>query len=357
MKTKNIKHLFLLLIIGLFAIQCKKTELPDVPQDSSPVFNIDGTLGETAISLHAGQQDAFMHTSVEQLNNIHLYSGELSNGQIAFKVQFFPRNVDIPSLYNDFTEMESYNIAQPFGTESLLTISLSDFPNSDLINKISWTVDEVEQSESTLKIYEPGKYLVCGTFYFNDGKIESICNSIIVGYKLHVNYKLDFTLSSGSVVAANIIAPDNAISKINWYIDNVYQSNEIDFHPTSTPDKFNLKAKVEFENGVVGTREIFINKLNPSNSIIDFTSLGQKSSLTWDNTVLFTIVRDGQTFTSIIGPIETPHFNIDEISDFKVNSKGNKVKLVNGTLKTQFKNTISGEILSGDFKIELGVAY
>lgn len=357
MKIKDIKYLFFLLIINLLMAQCKKKDMPDIPQDSSPIFNVDGTLGGKSISLHAGQQNAFMHTDIEQFNNLHQYSGELNDGKTVFKIQLFPGNVDIPSLYNNFILKDGYDLSKSFGSTPLLTISPEDFPHSDLINEISWTVDNETQLESTLKIYDPGKYMVCATLYFNDGKIESTCNTVIVGYKLHANYKLDYSITSDSELEANINAPDNVVSKVSWYIDDVFQSNQIDFHPTDSPEKFSLKAEVEFENGVVGTRKVYINKSSPSSSIPDFTSLGQKSSLTWDNTVLVTIVKDNQTYTSLNNTTSPSQFNVNKISDYKVNLNGFEVKLINGTLTTPFVNSISGETLSGDFKIDIGVAY
>lgn len=345
----------MLLIISLLSTQCKKETVPDIPQNSIPVFNVDGTLGDEAISLHAGQKNAFMHTTIDQLNNVNLYSGELSDGETVFKVQVFPSNVDVPSLNNNFTEKDSYAIARPFGSEPLLMISIQDFPFSDLINDIDWTVDNEQQAGSTLKINEPGKYSVCANIHFSNGETENICNTIIVGYELHANYQLNYT--ADSIIKANIIAPDNSISKVSWYINNVLQSNDLDFQTADTPEKFNLKAEIEFDNGVVGIREAFINKLDPGYSIPDFTTLGQKSNYTWDNTIKVTIVKNGNTFISNNGAAGTSHFDITKISNYNFNSKGNEVKLIDGTLKSPFKDSNTGVILNGDFKIEIGVAY
>lgn len=357
MTIRNIKYLSLLIIICLLSAQCKKDDMPEIDQNSDPIFNIDGTLGEAVISLHAGQKDAFMHTSVDQFNNVNLYSGELTNGKTAFKIQVFPSYIDVPTLYNNFTEKDIYKVAQPFGSEALFTLSADDFPFYDLINKISWTVDNVQQPSSTLKIVEPGKYSVCADILFSNGETARTCNTIIVGYQLHAKYKLQFTLGPDLTLEAKINAPDNEVSKVSWYINDELQSDAINLQTANLPEKFHLKAKVEFENGAVGTREVFINKSFSGYSIPDFTNLGQKSSLTWDNTILITILNNDKTYVSTKDISSPSQFKINKISDYKANSKGNEVKLISGKLTVPFKNKDSGVISSGDFKIDFGIAY
>ncbi len=357
MRNINVKYIFICFTIGLLTTNCKKDDIPDIPQNSTPVFNAVGTLGDFEVSLHAGKNDVYMHTMVEEFNNLHQYSGELSNGQTALKIQFFPSNVDIPSLYNSFIEKGTYSFAKSFGSEPLLKISKNDFSNANAIEHITWSVDNEEQPNTTLKIYEPGKYVVCASIDFNNGTSGSACNTIIVGYKTHADYELKYGQDANANIEAIIDAPNNQISNISWFINDEFQSNNIHFQTTNAPDQFKLKAKVEFSNGVVGTREVFVNKQNANNSISDFTAIGDKSSLTWDNTILATAKYSGNTFSSTEGSIPT-QLDVTEISDYTSNSTGDDVKLISGNLKAPFKYTSSsGDILIGDFKIDFGIAH
>lgn len=352
---------YLLLLIGLIALSlgCKKKDLPHIPYENNPVFNIEGTINNETVDLHAGENNAFMISKVEKLNGINQFTGRLNDGSTSMSIHMFNSNVDIPTLLGNFIELENYTIAEHYGNSSLLEITKNDFANASTIDYIVWTVNGAQQSNSTLAIYEPGRYTICAKAHFFNGSEATTCNSISVGYKSNTDFVLNWEIQQNQTVNAFINTSESTVESIKWYIDDVFIADEITLNQSNIPNKFHLKAEVRFQNGVVAKREVFINKTTNEYSIEDFVLIGHKSPLEWDTSVQFTVVKNGITYQSINGASSNSTFSVNDISDYKSTADGSeaKVKLVKGTLDCSFLNTSSGGVVNGTFQIEIGVGY
>lgn len=359
MINRHITYLLSLISVLLMSISCNKKEIPEIPQENSPVFNVVGTIDGKKIKLHAGENNAFMLPKIEKLNSVDQFTGQLTDGNSSVYIRFFDSNIDIPSLSGNFIEHSNYEIGEQygFGLPPLLTITPENFTNSELIENIEWEVEGILQNSSALTFYEPGKYNVCAKLNFHTGESASSCNSIIVGYHSNGDVQLNFDLVQNEKIYANINIQEDEISSIEWFIDNEFRSDDIYFSTTDIPNKFTLKAKVQLTNGKVDEREVFINKQAIDYSLEDFAVLGEKPSLKWDSKVILTVELNGITYQSINNPASGSNFTVHDISEYKTNSDGSKVKLLKGTLDTPFLNTTTGGIVNGAFEIEIGVAH
>ena len=357
MINKQLTYLVLLTGLVLLSFGCKKKDLPPIPYENNPVFNVVGTIDNETIDLHAGQNDAFMLTKIQSLNGVDQFTGLLSNGNTSMGIRFFDSKVDIPTLSGNFVALDNYEISAAYGTTPLLKISSGDFSNSSSIINIIWKIDGVEQSDSTLRIFEPGKYNVCAKIFFSNGQNATTCNSIVVGYQTNADFVLNWEIIQNEAIKAVIDAPNNTVASIKWFIDDVLLGESIELNHFNIPNTFRLKAEVKFQNGVVSTREVFVNKSADDYSIEDFVLIGQETNLKWDSSVHFTVEKNGITYQSVNGEINNSVFHITDISNYQSNGNGPNVKLLKGTLESPFSNTSTGGTVNGTFQIEIGVAY
>ena len=355
----NKKITYLLLLSGLLTLNfaCSKKDLPDIPYENNPVFNVNGTIGNETIDLHAGENDALMFASAEEYNGVNRFTGVLSNGQEEVKMQIFGTNVDIPHLSDKFIELPEYLISEQFGTTPLLTIEQGDLSNASTINTIDWSIDGDPHGSSTLTINEPGKYNVCANVHYNNGAVVNVCNTIIVGFKNYTDFELEWEMFQSDSIVATFNSLSATIQKVRWYMDDVIISEGAILYASNLPDSFHLRAEVHFQNGAVAKRTVFVNKQSDEYSLHDFTTAGIKSQLTWDSSALFTVVKGGSTYQSINGPTSNSSFVVTEITEYETNNSATQTKLIKGTLNVPFKNFTSGETVNANLNIEFGLGY
>jgi len=355
MKLKQLTYFLIISSLIALNYSCSKKDLPVIPYENSPIFNVTGTINNSAIDLHAGENNAFMLAKLEEFNGVPQFTGQLSDGETSMAIQIYDANTDIPTLSGNFIEKQNYVFGEQFGSTPLLKISVNDFSNSGEIEHIIWTIDGIQQTSSTLTIYEPGKYNICAELVFTNGEEAKTCNSIIVGYKNNAEFSINWDIIQNYTITAFLEAPSNTIKNVKWFIDDVLQSDSIELMLNNISNRFTLTAEVEFQNGVVSKREVFINKSLSFLNVEDFTLIGQKTSLKWDTSVSFTIVKEGKTYQSINDVNSS--FIINDISDYGTNADGTKVKLLKGQLNSPFINQTTGATVNGSFQIEIGLGY
>lgn len=343
-----------LLSIVLVLSACKKTDIPDIHDAEAPIFIVEGTLGDETIELQAGIKGAYMSTEVETFNNLPLFTGKLGTKTDYVQIQLFTSNVDIPSKVGKFNPLDKFTIGQPYGEEPLLKIAKEEFYNYELISTINWAVNGTLQEGSTLELFEPGSYDICAEVVFNTGEKATTCNNVIVGFTQNAELEIDYEIEGGN---AHFSLPFvTEINTVKWYINNQEVSTETDFFSTNLPEKFTLKAEAQFQNGAQLSKEIFLDRVNGEHLIEDFTLLGYQTDLVWDNTINFKVQHNGNQYRALNTGL-TPYLTIEEIKDFKNNNKGEKVKLIIGTLDGFFMNTETEEVSEGSFKIHFGIAH
>ena len=77
-----------ILLAGLALNSCKK-HVPDMPESNNPVFRVDGTFDGVDFTMIAGDDNAYMHTSSEIENRVHLFQGDLSDGVNSIQLEIY----------------------------------------------------------------------------------------------------------------------------------------------------------------------------------------------------------------------------------------------------------------------------
>lgn len=352
---KSVLYNIALLGTILLTFACNKTDFNDDFDATAPVFIVDGLIDNQSINLQAGMDGAYMFTEIENFNNVPLSTGELEDKVNSVKIQLFGNNIDLIINQGKFNTLSEYSVAHSYGEEPLLNITPEHFTNYSAINDIKWTVNNEVQSGSSLLIFEPGKHTICSEITFNNGESAKTCNDVIVGYKKNVFFHiLQENLANENV---NFFIESNyEIESVEWYIDNQLFSNNESFNIENSPSIFTLKAVVRFFNGTIETKEIYVNSTNENYSIEDFTIIGNHTEKEWDNSITVEIKSNGITYQSLANS-PSSLLQVSEITEFKPNSNGEKVKLIKGVLDTEFINLSTGEIVQGNLSIQFGLAY
>jgi len=357
----NRKYRFIvraILFSFLFLVACTKDELPVVPHENAPIFQVKGTLDGEQISLIAGENEVFMNTYVDNWNNVHLFSGELKNEKSNFTIQLADGLLDVDNITNGIVEDDEFAIMPRTMGDPLYSINKQDFANAQNIFNVEWIVDGEVQPNETLKIYEPGDYQICATITFNDDSNQQTCNEVLVGYKRNTNARLTQVLGENEKITAFFESENQEVNTVKWFLNDSLVSHD-DVYLNSNPDneQFHLKSTALFTNGTSITREVFVNKYNFDNRIDDFVENGNYATKVWDNKVRFKIEHNGETYTSIQNTNNSTVFTINEIGNHEINSSGEMVRKLVGNLNCLFINNATNQVIQGNFKIIIALGY
>jgi hypothetical protein len=354
-----IKYLSLSIVI-LFLNSCSKDVVEPLPEENSPIFSVSGNIDGNDFSLNAGESGAFMNTSTTLKNNVKRFNGSLENTQTGFSLSLSDGMIDIPSFNSNIENFEAFPISPYTYGEPLAVYSLGNFPNSQYINDIEWSIDGESQSGSMLKIYEPGKYEVCASVVFMDGSEGYACNEVLIGYQKNVYSVLRHIITQDYKAIAYLDSPNKPISNVDWLInDNLITTSISENFNTENInlDKFRLGANVTFENGVERKKEIFVNTQNANNYIGDFGILENQSTLTWDHTATIVVRHNQKEYRAIQNSSNTANMTVNEVISFNNNSTGDEVSIFKGTLSCSFIDLATQEIVEGEFEFSFGVAH
>lgn len=357
MKMKTHKKLFLFFVSCFLIAACNKKELPEIPEENNPIFQVTGTIGDQNINFQAGENNVVMTTSIKSWNNINYGSGIIGNNNSSFSTSMYKHSVDISSLEGAFNELNSYPIANEIVGLSFLHISPDHFENSQYIESIHWTVDGEAQPESDLNMQTPGRYDVCAKVDFVTGFSATTCNTIVVGFKRNADFQVRWDLTPSNVVKCYIANSDLNVSEIKWYVNDTFVSDNLNYNYSDVSDQFHLKAEVLFENGAAYERTVFVNRSEQNFSIGDWANKSLNTTLRWDNNASFAFEKDGVVYQSVQTSNNDASFIVEEINNFSSNQSSHEVKKITGTLNIPFKNTATGEIVTSDLMLEIGVGY
>lgn len=353
------KYLSFLLAILLMG-SCTKDIIEPLPEQNSPVFNVTGQINGQPISISAGESGVFMNTSTTLRNNVKQYNGSLENAQTGFSITLSDGMLDIPSFNSNIEDFETFEIAPFTSGEPLAKYSIDNFPNGQYIYTIEWSVNGEIQSGSTLEIYEPGKFDICASITYIDGTEGNACNEVLVGYQKNVNSVLRHLITQNNNVIGYLDSPNEAISSIDWSINDsvVASSGSENYKPDSLSiDEFRLGAKITFQNGVERKKEIYVNTLNASNYIADFSILENQTTLTWDHSATVIIRHNEKEYRAIQNSSNTATITVNDVVSFSNNSSGDQVSIFKGTLSCSFIDLSTEEIVDGEFEFSFGVAH
>lgn len=338
-------------------IGCTKEDITPDPPSNDPVFGVSGTIDNQDFELTAGENNSFMHTNIVNLNGVDHYRGALINGDNKLQISISDGILDIPDVNTDIMSAGDIDIAPNHNGDALAVLSEDLFSNNDYIEEVTWTIDGALQNESTVYITEPGKYEICADILFSDGYTGSTCNTILIGYQKNVNPILKYIVGQNDQIIGFVESPNNDISSIKWYKNDVQVFEGITFNDTSSQmNRYALKARIEFMNGSIREREIWVNRMNTNYKIEDISTLENQSSLSWDNKATVEVDLNGVKYVS--APTEENHkITVTNSWNYGTNEEGDQVTFIEGHLYSTFINLSNGALIEGTFELRFGLAH
>lgn len=316
---------FTVVLGGLLMSSCNKHSI-DIPQSNDPVFTAEGTIDANQFELVAGDDNAFMFTSIESENNVPIYSGKLSNGNLSIELGIYDGLIDIPD-HDVLNSLPSELIFSRKTTSPIVFLSKESFPNADIINHVSWSVNGLD-SLNTMTIYEPGKYQVCADIVFIDGSSNILCSELILGYARHANFQIKHFLNQNGTLTAWVEDPQVAVEEIKWFLDDVLISSDAELtHNQLSTQNHVLRADVSFENGVKRSKNMIVDGSLSGKFIDDLTFFesGTLALLHRDFNVRLKLVQDGITFSSDQTNNSLNTVSFSDISYYAKDANGNDV--------------------------------
>jgi len=342
---KNHIYLIIIFFVSLSVVGCKKDLIEEPQTDESPIFKIEGDLGQESFSAIAGDDGFLMSTFIEQVNGVDFFAGSISNGDFEFELGFFNGNIDMnsSSLPNELTE-DIFFANQPVGP--LLSISKNDFPNSSLISSINWSINGLVVAQDNLVISEPGRYLVGAKVNFFDGTSATIENELIVGYHRNVFSQLRHFMGQNGHLKAWVDENTSDVQAIKWYLDGELVSSELILNTIVSPYGHKLTAVIDFVNGTNRTKTIWVDGSSEGKFIDDFSSFESLSStIEWDYKSKISFKYKGQTYTSVSANNESSTLEVLSIQYYSSSSQGKPIYKILANINCMMKNTITNEVL------------
>lgn len=305
---------------------CEKHTI-DAPQSSDPVFRVDGTIDASDFSLVAGDDNAFMFTSIDDENNIPVYTGKLSDGDLGIELAIYDGLIDMP----DHNGIGCFPLQHAFSRElssPIAVLKKESFPNVDVINQVTWSIDGGAPIPDSVVIMEPGKYQVCAEIAFSDGSSNTLCSELILGYARHANFHIKHFLNQNGTLTAWVEDPQVEVERVRWYLDDdfVSENTEMSFGPISS-DNHILRAEVLFVNGVKRSKNMIVDGSLSGKFIDDLTffELGTLSVLNRDFNIRLRLEENGVVYSSDRANNSTNSVSFDQVSYYGKDASGNDV--------------------------------
>lgn len=317
---------FTVVLGGFLMSSCEKHNIV-VPQSNDPVFTAKGTIDAAEFELVAGDDNAFMFTSIENEHGVPVYTGNLSNGNLSIELGIYGGLVDIPihKVLNSFPAQHNYSRKS---TSPLAILSKESFPNVDVIDHVIWEIDGETQASNTVTIYDPGKYQVCANIVFVDQSSSVLCSELILGYARHANFTIKHFLNQNGTLSAWVEDPQVEIEKINWYLDDVLISSESEIsYPQLSNSNHVLRADVNFANGVKRSKNMLVDGGLTGKFIDDLTffETGTLSLLNRDFNIRLKLEQDGVTYSTDQTNNSMNTVSFSDITYYSKDANGNDV--------------------------------
>ncbi len=223
----------------------------------------------------------------------------------------------------------------------------SYFSNTSEIQTINWTIGN-NQFQGSAPIYEPGKYMVCAEITFTDNSIKNLCNELIIGYNRNETGKIetDFMQTTGALTAY-LDQVNSSITAIQWFIDGNYFSSSDTLTSVLSPTSHEIKAKIQYSNGVYREKTMVIDAYNSSHTIEDFTFFESIVSgiIPQDYNIRIKLHQDGVVYESTLANNNNSTILITDLNYYGKNPNGFDVYKINATVNCKVKeNGGSAEI-------------
>jgi len=317
------------LVLSMLAlVGCQKEDFPNEDPINAPIFEVHGTLGNDALDIVAGDNNAFMYTSTKIKNGVRVFTGELSDGETSVEFGLFDGNIDIP---NSNPEVDFQNIVLKFArrfNDPLALLRMEDIVPNGNGTHVDWYVNGSFAGSGQISIYEPGKYDVCAHVTFLTGQTEQLCDEIILGYERNANCNIDLDLSQGDI-NAQLNTNGDPVQSVEWFLNDSLVGTGLILNESITYGIGNeLTARAVFANtGVVREKSCFIDGTDPTQWISDFSvfEYGSTPSVDpQDYQARLIIQKDGKTFRSIEAENQGSTITLLSLEPYENNANGNQ---------------------------------
>lgn len=348
------RYACLFIIILLFS--CKKHEIVPIPKSNEPVFKITGTIDNMPVSFVAGENNFKLSNEIITSNGVSIFSARMSNSEQSFEMQLFDGNIDKSSnRYDSLLQVKSLSFV-PVVSAPLFQITKNDFPNSDQISSIKWTIQNQQDSYiNTLQLFNPGKYTVCAEVSYIDNTRSYLCEEIIAGYKRRSDFNLKLN-PVDNVFTVQAQAFKGTPSSFEWYVDGVrHSSEENTILIENDNQQHTVRSKVSFPETYPKEKSLIVDASGSNKHLYNFGLSEYISSVFYDFTVNLQYIEKGIIYTSRHEGNTENIIRIISSEPYGISDKGNPVYKVKGQVEASLKALSSNVIKPLNLYFTIGI--
>lgn len=336
---KKIKYiLFFIAAIAVLGSCNKKVE--EIPYSNAPVFSINGKIGADSVSFVAGENAEFK-TEVQEINGVNFFKGTMIVSGTELSIGWYDGNIAKekfdPSLLLSKDKF-AYSYVNP---DPLLDLSLASFSTVQDLQSIHWSVDGVFVSDNNLKLYEQGKYDVCGTFVLTTGDEFEVCNEMIIGFEKNEIFDLKYVIQPDQNLNVWANGVTEQIKSVKWYNNGTLVSTATSLSMTPNSGMNLVTSEIRFKNGSIRKRSILVNNDIPEHSVPDFGTLENSSLLFEDYAVRLSIKSGALEYSTELTENISNYVTITGFDYFGKDETGTPVYRLSGTLNAKVKSQLS----------------
>lgn len=343
----NAKKAIFLVLMLVAVVGCKKNKEPlaVLPESNDPVFTLIGSVDGQGISFSAGVNGMKMKNGIENRNGVAYHFSEMTDNQLIYRLGVFEGNVNRLEKVIGLKEGDTLHFAEKFN-QTLFSMRKSELANAAKIDYIRWYVNNELTATNDLEISEPGKYAVCGEFYFYDSSKVTVCNDILLGFEEEVDYKIaHISGNSGSVKLWLNGDPDN-LESVQWYMDNEPVSTEFALTlPVGNVQRV-ISARIRTKTGAERLKTIAVDGMVDGRFVQDFdNSAASLVQNVWDFGVGLEIYKNGQWFSTFESDNYKSKMIIDKVDLYDVNQDGKPVYKVSCRIDAKMASQTTGQTI------------
>ena len=349
---------YILIFAGLIfgVISCRKDQI-DLTNSNDPIFTLQGTFDGDMVALVAGDNNAYMHTGIDEENGVSVFTGKLDNSQIAFQLSIFDGMIDRPT-HKPLANIPTDPIFALNTGSTLAHFSKNDFPNAALINQVEWSLDGNFIAVDSFNINQPGRYNVCANVEFYDGSTAMLCNDIIVGYQRSANARMMHYLNPEGALSVWLETDNQPINKVRWFMDGIQVSDEMKLSEMIDDTMHTILAEIQFVNGTVRKKSMIVDGALSGKFVTDFTAIESQIAVlsNRDYNLRLRVFNDGKVFSSLNVDNASSVVDITEVKYYGLNNLGQEVYKIKADVIAKVSEYQGGPVKDIEFTTSFGIA-
>jgi hypothetical protein len=285
----------------------------------------------------------------------------LSDGDFSIEMGIYDGRIDIPG-HEAINSLQNSLVFSRKSTSPLAILTKYAFPNIDVIDELTWTIDGVSQgSQDSVVIMNPGVYNVCADIIFVDQSSAQLCSELVLGYERHANCDIKHFLSLDGRLKAWVDDPQVAVEKVEWYLDDVLISEQplVEYNGFPTGNHI-LRSDISFANGAKRTKSMILDGDLTGKFIHDLTFFETSIStlLNRDFNVRLKMVQNGVTYRSDLVNNSANLVTFNSIDYYGKDLSGNPVYKVKAHIVASVKDeqNVNGTRVL-EFDTTFGIAF